>query len=381
MNRIRYKYKVRWVKAQFIIREIKDTKMVLFSPGLFFKTVMFFLLGQLLVSAQSAEFSQKALPGLETGLPFIRNFRPRDYQGLPQNWAIAQDARGVMYFGNAGVLEYDADTWRTIALPGLSVVHSLAVDRHGRIYVGGNNELGYLAPNRRGQLCYYSLLQHLPESERKFGRVTHIETAPEGVYFKTEKALIRLCQAVDSSNNSTAWTNTIWKFSASSFQLHYIQHQILVSLPGELLKLQGDSLQVILQHAKTIPSLIKLILPYPKETMSGGEKKSFLIGTGKEGLFLYDGSTLNSFNSDANIYLRENILYNGVLLPHGGYAFATLWGGVVIIDSQGQLLQIINKAAGLHNENILAVFTDNEGDLWLGTDGGIARIEIRLQGN
>jgi ligand-binding sensor domain-containing protein len=48
----------------------------------------------------------------------------------------------------------------------------------------------------------------------------------------------------------------------------------------------------------------------------------------------------------------------------------------VIIDRQGHLLQISNKAAGLHNENILFVFSDREGGLWVGTDGGIARIEI-----
>ena len=42
----------------------------------------------------------------ETGFPFIQNFSARDYNAHQQNWAVVQDPRGVMYFGNvAGVLE------------------------------------------------------------------------------------------------------------------------------------------------------------------------------------------------------------------------------------------------------------------------------------
>jgi hypothetical protein len=33
------------------------------------------------------------------GLPFIRNFSPKEYNEHPQNWSIVKDKRGVMYFG------------------------------------------------------------------------------------------------------------------------------------------------------------------------------------------------------------------------------------------------------------------------------------------
>ncbi|RMD93577.1 MAG: hypothetical protein D6813_03900, partial [Calditrichaeota bacterium] len=63
---------------------------------------------------------------LETGLPYTQNFSPKEYGAHSQNFAIVQDVRGMMYFGNVyGVLEYDGVSWRLIPMPNQSVVRSL----------------------------------------------------------------------------------------------------------------------------------------------------------------------------------------------------------------------------------------------------------------
>jgi len=63
----------------------------------------------------------------ETGRPFITNYAPKLYDGNPQNWCIAQDLRGVMYFGNSdGILEYDGINWRLIKTPKNNVQVRLA---------------------------------------------------------------------------------------------------------------------------------------------------------------------------------------------------------------------------------------------------------------
>ena len=52
----------------------------------------------------------------EKGLILSQYYSPTEYKSGTQNWCIAQDNRGVMYFGNAlGVLEYDGDSWRLIS--------------------------------------------------------------------------------------------------------------------------------------------------------------------------------------------------------------------------------------------------------------------------
>ena len=36
----------------------------------------------------------------ENGYPLITNYSPKEYEAQQQNWAIIQDDRGIMYFGN-----------------------------------------------------------------------------------------------------------------------------------------------------------------------------------------------------------------------------------------------------------------------------------------
>lgn len=50
--------------------------------------------------------------------PIVRSYSVSDYNVGIQNWAIAQDERGVMYFGNnSGLLEFDGSAWRLYELP------------------------------------------------------------------------------------------------------------------------------------------------------------------------------------------------------------------------------------------------------------------------
>jgi len=49
------------------------------------------------------------------GIPFVSNFSPSEYRAGNQNWAIEQDDRGVMYFGNSnGLMSFDGHHWTMI---------------------------------------------------------------------------------------------------------------------------------------------------------------------------------------------------------------------------------------------------------------------------
>ncbi|NUO80959.1 histidine kinase, partial [candidate division KSB1 bacterium] len=142
----------------------------------------------------SAQSISGAWPALhpETGRPNIRNYSPKEYGAMPQNWAIIQDQRGVMYFGNwNGVLEYDGVTWRLIPTPNKSGVRSFAMDEHGRLYVGAVGDLGYLAPDSLGQLQFVSLLDHVAQEGRGFNEVWYTYATSQGVYFGTDRMLLR----------------------------------------------------------------------------------------------------------------------------------------------------------------------------------------------
>src|SRR5438874_673090 len=128
----------------------------------------------------------------EAGLPYLRDYTPREYRAQSQNWSVTQDQRGVIYIGNNdGVLIYDGVRWHTVRVSNGSAVHSLDVDSNGVVYVGAHREFGYLAPDESGSTRYISLLDRVPASDRGFTDVSRTIATPEGVYFSSSDRLFR----------------------------------------------------------------------------------------------------------------------------------------------------------------------------------------------
>src|SRR5690606_16888802 len=103
-----------------------------------------------------------------SGLPFFyEHYTPQDYHAYPQNWAVVQDHRGLIYAANNdGVLEYDGVSWRLIRTATQVAVRSLAVDARGVVYVGTIGDFGHLAEDSTGVRTFVSLLDHLKPEER-----------------------------------------------------------------------------------------------------------------------------------------------------------------------------------------------------------------------
>src|SRR5690554_7944638 len=86
-------------------------------------------------------------------IPQIINYNNNQYKGGLQNWDIAQDSEGIMYFGNnEGLLTFNGRYWNIFPLPNATVVRSVAIDRNNRIYVGGQDEVGYFEADTMGRL-------------------------------------------------------------------------------------------------------------------------------------------------------------------------------------------------------------------------------------
>ena len=138
----------------------------------------------------------------------IRNYTPDSYDGGAQNWAVLQDARGVIYVGStSSLLEYDGVTWRKIFTPTRTTVRSLAADASGRIYVGAVGDLGYLAPDAKGEMQFVSMLDKLPADVRVFEDVWRTFATPDGIFFQTQIGLFRWANEtmkVDAHHESNA---------------------------------------------------------------------------------------------------------------------------------------------------------------------------------
>jgi hypothetical protein len=201
-----------------------------------------------------------------TGFKYFRNYTPKDYSLQPQNWAILQDNRGMIYVANhEGVAEYDGVCWRKIEVPNLTV-RSLAIDDAGTIYMGGRNEIGILRPNAKGELRYVSLLNHIDENQRNFGNVWKTHSIGKMIYFRTSKFLFRWDT---TTRHFKVWEpEAQYKFNAS----FAIEGKYYIHLRGYgLMHILGDSLKRVPEGEKFSPVKIYMITPY--------DTRKLLIGT------------------------------------------------------------------------------------------------------
>ncbi|UCH94616.1 MAG: histidine kinase, partial [Candidatus Aminicenantes bacterium] len=147
-----------------------------------------------------------------TGFKYLKNYTPKEYHGHSQNWCIIQDRRGIIYVGNhEGLLEFDGACWRRIPIPN-DTVRSMAIDENETIYIGGNNQIGYLEPDSKGTLQYRSLLEHLRENQKNFADVWRTHATKQGIYFRTSNFLFRWDP---HSQQINVWEESKYRFNAS----------------------------------------------------------------------------------------------------------------------------------------------------------------------
>jgi serine phosphatase RsbU (regulator of sigma subunit)/ligand-binding sensor domain-containing protein len=304
-------------------------------------------------------FSQKP-----EGIPFIKNYSPKEYGTSTDNWAIAQDSRGIMYFGNAsGVLEYDGIKWNLIHVSNNSLVRSIAIDSNGIIYVGAIGELGFLSPDKNGVMFYTSLMNKIPENERDFSDVWKTYVTPDGIYFQTFTKLIRI------SGNKIK----IWKPKTSFHFSFFVNNEIYINERETGLKhLVNDELVLINNGNKFIGLRIYSMLPYPEGKI--------LIATREKGLILINKSAPGNdsiffWNVNVNKNLINDLVYAGERLSNNRFAFATLQNGILIIDNNGNIIQELNKRSGLADDNINFLLADKQRDLWIASGNGISCVE------
>ncbi len=291
--------------------------------------------------------------------PFLKNYSPSEYNGHHQIWAITQDNRGVLFFGNSekGIIEFDGINWRNIGIPN-GTVRSLDVDEEGRVYVGGIGEFGYL--DTAGGTKFVSLTDLLSDEHKIFSDVWKTIVTKKGVYFQTE-------------HNIYHWDfdkMTIIKSENSFFSIEKVHDKIFVFQKNAgIMKLEKGKLVSLpgVEEINDKNMSVYVILPFVNENM--------LILSEKSGAFLYDNKKLTPFKTEVDELLFSSRVYCGAILPGGLFAIGTKNCGVFIFDEDGRVKYIVNNSNGLRDNNTRALLVDRQNALWLGLNNGIARIE------
>lgn len=297
----------------------------------------------------------------EVGYPFIKNYSPHEYNSHRQNWAITQSADGLMYFANGkGVLEFDGVRWRLITLPNMGHVRSIITASDGTIYVGGNGDLGYLTPDIAGQLQFTSILEHIPKEKRNFGRIWSIIESNEGIYFQSYRYLFYWEHGKLRS----------WNFENRFHRAFSINDKIY----GHQL---GKGLTVLEDDQFNLVPGGELLKDFSVDNMISLVHDRILVGTRRNGFFRYDGQSVLPLSLPSDKMLKASGMYKMIQTTDSSLIIASNFGaGIMILDKEGQLKQIIDESTGIKNNNVMNVFLDKQNALWIGMQEGISRIEL-----
>jgi ligand-binding sensor domain-containing protein/DNA-binding CsgD family transcriptional regulator len=296
------------------------------------------------------------------GIAYVKNFTKPMYKAHPKNLAIIQDAGGIMYFGNGdGLLQFDGTSWSLLRMPNKSAVISLCKDpSRNRIYVGAQGEFGFVESDSIGLIRYTSISKTLPKTVAGFGDIWKIS-------FHNDRLVAIASNMVMILDHEKNWT--IIQPQGLYFPAFEVRNKIFVYEKGRgLFQLDGNKLNLVNEGDVFSNKWVSAMVPY--------HDKKIVIGTEDGELFIYDGYRIVPWQNASQDFLLKNKIVTGLALSDGSIALGTLDNGLLVIDSEGKPMQHINSLRGLQSSSILAMYCDNNGNLWLGLENGIDYVEL-----
>ncbi len=297
------------------------------------------------------------------GIPFIRNYKWKDYLADHANWSIAQDRTGLIYVGNnnGSILQYDGVGWTSYFNQNYSVVRSLATGRDGKIYVGSQGEIGVLELHE-SKTVYRSLNKLIPDSAAEFFDVWKTCIIGDSVLFQTNTGLYIFHD--NRVNVVFPEGEHLFHFGFEVGNKFYVLEQGLglkVLRNGKLNMIEGGE---FFAGDKIYGMLLSA-------------ENHLLVFTRERGIFeVRQQGVVKPFKTEIDPLLVQSGLYSVVRLSNGNMALGTLNEGLFIIGSKGEYRQHLNRQNGLQGSLVTALFEDWQKGLWATCINGISRVEI-----
>ena len=298
---------------------------------------------------------------VETGSPFMQLYDRDDHPGDYRMWDVAQDHRGFIYAANSwDILEFDGATWRQIRLrtDRYTVVNNVFADTDSTVYVGAEDDVGYLAPDSLGQMAFVSLRDRLPEGYRDVQQVEAICSTSEGVFIRSKPHLYR----ITSDTTVVVHTDERIGHLSCADDTAYVQ-----DYTGALGWVRGDRIEPATDLAALNLGQVLNIWGDPN-----GER--FVLRP--DGFYHIRGDRAAPFATDINAWLAERQFLSSIRRNDGSFALVTNRDEVVLLNPDGQHIETLGRNVGLPDEVIRSIFEDRTGSLWLGQDTHLARVDV-----
>lgn len=324
-----------------IHRGLKDIKIVLI--------ILFYLFWNSSLLSQS----------FNLGTPLVQNFSPEVYDLGTQSWDLDIADNGTLYIANNnGLVRFDGEKWETYAQPNSTIGRSLAIE-NGRIYFGGQDELGFWERNKQGKLCYENILPLIPEDQRDLEDIWQIKTAASTTVFRNRNSVRAIYKEAYKPIAMGITSNFLSKIENTFYYNDFYKGIYALSPSLEKRFLKGSELLI----EKAVIDMLLL------------KDNSFLILT-ENGLYRYQNQVFSPWESNANAYLKQAQIVSGCVLQNGMIAIGTRLGGLVIMDADGKAIYKLDKKTGLQSNSITRIVEDTWGNLWLASYYGIDKVNL-----
>ncbi|MFY8185293.1 MAG: SpoIIE family protein phosphatase, partial [Bacteroidia bacterium] len=295
----------------------------------------------------------------------VVNYTPKEYGKTQnvQNWAVTQTKEGLIYSGsNNGLIEFDGYKWQFLPARFGFYVHSLACDSNNTLFVGGEGYFGSYIKDSTGKLTYNPLSEELlPKDHIPFVTIWRIFAAKDKVYFQSNEAIF----VYDYKTIKTIKPET--SFHLASF----CNNQLFVREREKgLMKCVNDKL-ILIPNSQIFAEIgVFGVQPFSKNEL--------LITTHENGLFIYNTQTdeFKEYNTENNSIWISSMLLGCTQLKDGNYAFNSQTNGTLIFNPKSKKINFINKAIDLQDNNVIAQYEDNTGNLWLALNYGLSKVYL-----
>lgn len=256
---------------------------------------------------------------------------------------------------NDGLFVYDGARLRRHYTPEVSTIRDLAWDDSSdRLYSAGNSGFGWWQVNRFGGMDYHPL--ETGEYSARFRDFWRVCISGSGkVYFQSQG---RIC----SYDPSSGETGTV--FPQVGFRY---MHQA----GGDTYVQDGDGLYRI-----GYDDTLTWVCSAPDRIMNIVDCGSRMIAAlERTGLMAFDGKQLSPLDIGSNRILAEAKVMSLAAYGNTLLLVGTTQGGLYITDAGGRIVPDMGQEEETVNATVLSVGVDLNGDIWLGTESGVARID------
>lgn len=293
-------------------------------------------------------------------LPPIVTYPPEEYQADNQNWMVSQDYnKHIFVANNVGLLQFNGAKWKLYPSPNGSVLRSVKVIDE-LVYTGCYMEFGYWQKDEFGSLQYSSLVPKLKETLIDDEQFWNILKVDDWILFQSLDRIY--------SYNTNDETFKIIKCAAKRARIFHVGTNVFFQKSNEgIFKIENGE-----------PILVSSDPIFKEYVLVGAfeiDKKILFLNENGDFYFLINDG-LKKWKIEADQELSQVNVYSSIQLNDNSFVLGTISDGVYHISSSGNLLEIINKSQGLHNNTVLSMFQDQDENLWLGLDNGISVINL-----